>query len=364
MKPDIVLKEHVLDELEWEPGIKAAGIGVAVKDGVVTLSGEVESYHEKIEAERAALRVAGVKGMVSAIEVQLPGASQRSDADVARTAVHAVEWNSSIPPDCIKVLVDKGWITLEGEVDWGYQRTAAEETVRRLTGVRGVWNLVKVRSRGRVRLRSRRRSRTRSGAARRWTRIASVWSSTAAQSPCGARCAHGRRSKRPSAWRGRHPASRASRTSSCSATERAWTARWMPWTSSRLRARWFPPEEGSWRPTRAIPRSPSASRPSASRTPWRAAGCTGRRCSRRRTSPTSSAVSSSSTRPFARRPTTARRSPSSWSGGGSFLASRSTRGRNRSPARRAKWPPRGSTGFASGSASTRRSGRASRSGAR
>ena len=147
MKPDIVLKEHVLEELEWEPGIKAAGIGVTVKDGVVTLSGEVQSYHEKIEAERAALRVAGVKGMVSAIEVQLPGASQRSDADVARTAVHAVEWNSSIPPDCIKVLVDNGWITLEGEVDWGYQRTAAEESVRRLTGVRGVWNLVKVRPR-------------------------------------------------------------------------------------------------------------------------------------------------------------------------------------------------------------------------
>ena len=147
MKPDIVLKEHVLEELEWEPGIKAAGIGVTVKDGVVTLSGEVQSYHEKIEAERAALRVAGVKGMVSAIEVQLPGASQRSDADVARTAVHAVEWNSSIPPDCIKVLVDNGWITLEGEVDWGYQRTAAEEAVRRLPGVRGVWNLVKVKPR-------------------------------------------------------------------------------------------------------------------------------------------------------------------------------------------------------------------------
>ena len=148
MKPDIVLKEHVLEELEWEPGIKAAGIGVTVKEGVVTLSGEVQSYHEKLEAERAALRVAGVKGMVSVIEVQLPGTSQRSDADVARTAVHAVEWNSSIPPDCIKILVDNGWITLQGEVDWGYQRTAAEEAVRRLTGVRGVWNLVKVRPSG------------------------------------------------------------------------------------------------------------------------------------------------------------------------------------------------------------------------
>jgi osmotically-inducible protein OsmY len=116
MKPDIVLKEHVLEELEWEPGIKAAGIGVTAKDGVVTLSGEVESYHEKIEAERAALRVAGVKGMVSAIEVQLPGVSQRSDGDVARAAVHALEWNSTLPPDCIKVLVSNGWITLEGEV--------------------------------------------------------------------------------------------------------------------------------------------------------------------------------------------------------------------------------------------------------
>lgn len=147
MKPDIVVKEHVLEELEWEPGIKAAGIGVTVKDGVVTLSGEVESYHEKVEAERAALRVAGVKGIASGIEVQLPGASQRSDSDIARTVVHALEWNSSIPPDCIKVVVSKGWITLEGEVEWGYQRTTAEEVVRRLTGVRGVWNLVTVKPR-------------------------------------------------------------------------------------------------------------------------------------------------------------------------------------------------------------------------
>jgi osmotically-inducible protein OsmY len=147
MKPDIVVKEQVLEELEWEPGIKAAGIGVTVKDGVVTLSGEVESYHEKVEAERAALRVGGVKGIASGIEVQLPGTSQRSDSDIARTVVHALEWNSSIPGDCIKVVVNKGWITLEGEVEWGYQRTRAEEAVRRLTGVRGVWNLVTVKPR-------------------------------------------------------------------------------------------------------------------------------------------------------------------------------------------------------------------------
>ena len=137
----------MLEELEWEPGIKAAGIGVAVKDGVVTLSGEVESYHEKVEAERAALRVAGVKGMASEIEVHLPGTRQRSDADIARAAVHALEWNSSIPRECIKVVVNNGWITLEGEVEWGYQRTTAEDAVRRLTGARGVSNRVTVKPR-------------------------------------------------------------------------------------------------------------------------------------------------------------------------------------------------------------------------
>ncbi len=147
MKTDIVLKGQVLDELEWEPGIKAAGIGVGVTDGVVTLSGEVQSYHEKIEAERAALRVAGVKGMASEIEVHLPGASQRSDSDMARAVVHALEWNSSIPPDRIKVVVSKGWVTLEGEVDWGYQRTAAEDAVRRLTGVLGIRNQVTIKPR-------------------------------------------------------------------------------------------------------------------------------------------------------------------------------------------------------------------------
>jgi osmotically-inducible protein OsmY len=147
VKPDIVLKGEVLDELEWEPGINAAGIGVSVRDGVVTLVGEVDSYHEKVEAERAALRVAGVRGMASEIEVHLPGTSRRSDADLARAAVDALEWNSSVPPDRVKVVVRQGWIALEGEVDWGYQRTAAEEAMRRLTGVLGIRNEVKVKPR-------------------------------------------------------------------------------------------------------------------------------------------------------------------------------------------------------------------------
>lgn len=145
MKTDMLLKEQVVDELEWEPGIKSAGIGVGVTDGVVTLSGEVQTYHEKIEAERAALRVAGVKGMASEIEVHLPGANQRSDVDLARAAVQFLEWNSSIPPGRIKVVVSKGWITLEGEVEWGYQRTSAEDAMRRLTGVLGIRNHVTVR---------------------------------------------------------------------------------------------------------------------------------------------------------------------------------------------------------------------------
>ena len=133
--------------MEWEPSINATRIGVAVKDGVVTLSGEVESYHEKVEAERATLRVEGVKGVASEIEIHLPGTSHRSDADIARVALDTLQWNSSVPPGRIEVIVNKGWVTLEGDVDWGYQKTAAEEAVRRLTGVVGVSNQVAVKAR-------------------------------------------------------------------------------------------------------------------------------------------------------------------------------------------------------------------------
>jgi osmotically-inducible protein OsmY len=107
----------------------------------------VESYHEKLETQRAALRVEGVKGLASEIEVHLPGTSHRSDADIARAALDALQWNSSVPADRIKVMVNKGWVTLEGDVEWGYQKTAAEEAVRRLTGVVGVSNQVAVKAR-------------------------------------------------------------------------------------------------------------------------------------------------------------------------------------------------------------------------
>ena len=146
MKTDVALKEEILDELEWKPGVSAMRIGVAVKDGVVTLSGEVASYHEKMEAERAALRVEGVKGLASELEIHLPGTSHRSDADIARTAIDALRSNSSVPPDRIQVVVKQGWVTLEGDVDWGYQRATAEDAARRLTGVVGVSNQVSVKA--------------------------------------------------------------------------------------------------------------------------------------------------------------------------------------------------------------------------
>jgi len=142
---DLELKKAVESELNFEPSIDAAAIGVAVKDGVVTLSGRVPSYWEKIAAERAAARVAGVKAVANELEVRLPGSSQRTDEDIARAAVDALRWNVLVPHDRIKVKVSKGWVTLEGSVDWQYQKSAAEKTVRKLTGVVGVSNLIEVK---------------------------------------------------------------------------------------------------------------------------------------------------------------------------------------------------------------------------
>ncbi|HYR87762.1 MAG TPA: BON domain-containing protein [Terriglobia bacterium] len=143
---DIDLRRNVEAELNWEPGIKSpAAIGVRVKDGIVTLTGYVESYAEKLAAERAALGVAGVRAVVNNIEVRLPTSSQRTDEDIARRAAQALDWTTGIPRDQIKVAVDDGWVTLKGNVDWYYQKVAAEDAVRYLTGVKGVINLIEVR---------------------------------------------------------------------------------------------------------------------------------------------------------------------------------------------------------------------------
>ena len=147
MKSDLQLQRDVLEELTFEPSINAAHIGVAVRDGVVTLTGHVSSYAEKYTAERAAKRVAGVKAVANEIDVKLPGSSIRSDQDIAGAALKALQESPTIPKDSVRVTVSSGWITLEGEVEWQYQKDAAERAVRYLTGVIGVVNQIKVKPR-------------------------------------------------------------------------------------------------------------------------------------------------------------------------------------------------------------------------
>jgi osmotically-inducible protein OsmY len=131
-----------LDELGWEPGVEAAGIGVGVTDGVVSLTGYVDSYFEKWAADRGAKRVLGVTAVANEIEVRLPGGSNVIDADIARAAENVLDWNVSVPRNRIKLTVESGWITLEGMVDWQFQRQAAEKAVRHLMGVRGISNQI------------------------------------------------------------------------------------------------------------------------------------------------------------------------------------------------------------------------------
>jgi osmotically-inducible protein OsmY len=145
MKSDNELQRHVMEELAWEPSVDAAGIGVSTNDGIVTLSGEVKSYPEKWAAEKAAQRVSGVRAVTDQIVVTLPGGSHQSDTDIARAAADSLDWNISVPRKRIKVLVKDGFITLDGNVDFYYQKAAAEEAVRHLTGVRGVYNQLTVK---------------------------------------------------------------------------------------------------------------------------------------------------------------------------------------------------------------------------
>jgi len=145
MKNDTELRRDVLDELEWEPSIEAADIGVACHGGVVTLTGFTPSHAQKWKAEQVTNRVHGVKAVANDIEVRLIGRSERTDSDIARAAVDALKWKSSVLDKDIKISVSKGWITLEGEVDWQFQRGDAYEAVHHLVGVRGVTNLITVK---------------------------------------------------------------------------------------------------------------------------------------------------------------------------------------------------------------------------
>ncbi len=145
MKTDAELQQHVMDELKWEPTIHAAEIGVAVKDGVVTLSGSVDSYGKKWAADRAAKRVFGVKAVTEEIKVTLAGSYQRADKDIARLAATVLDWNLWVPSDRVKVRVQDGRITLSGDVDWYYQKEHAEDAIRHLEGVLGVINSITIK---------------------------------------------------------------------------------------------------------------------------------------------------------------------------------------------------------------------------
>jgi osmotically-inducible protein OsmY len=147
MKSDKQVQTDVLAELGWEPSVNAAHIGVEVSDGVVTLAGHVGSYAEKLNAERAAQRVAGVKALAVEMDVTLAGPSQRTDADIARSAENVLQWTTSAPPNCIRVKVEKGWITLSGQVEWDFQRKSAAGAVRHLMGVTGVSDQVALKPR-------------------------------------------------------------------------------------------------------------------------------------------------------------------------------------------------------------------------
>jgi osmotically-inducible protein OsmY len=147
MKADVELQEDVLEELRWDGRVQPNEVGVSVKEGVVTLSGEIETLSKKWAAEEAALRVRGVKAVANELEVHLPSMAERTDEEIALAAVRALTWDVEVPASEIQVTVGNGWITLKGTVNVVFQRDAAFRDVRHLAGVRGVNNLLEVRQR-------------------------------------------------------------------------------------------------------------------------------------------------------------------------------------------------------------------------
>jgi osmotically-inducible protein OsmY len=145
VRSDSDIQRNVLEELKWEARVQPNEIGVVVKDGIVSLTGWVDSYAKKWAAERTVHRLRGVRAVANDIEVRLPGTFERTDSEIARTATQALEWDAFVPAEKIEVTAANGWVMLRGEVEWGYQKRAAEHALRRLAGVRGVTNLVAVR---------------------------------------------------------------------------------------------------------------------------------------------------------------------------------------------------------------------------
>jgi osmotically-inducible protein OsmY len=143
-RSDSAIQRDVLAELKWEARVQPNEVGVVVQDGIVTLTGWVDGYAKKWAAERTAHRLRGVRGVANDIEVRLATATERTDTDIAKAASRALEWDSFVPMDQLDVTVSNGWVMLRGEVEWGYQKRAAERDLRRLSGVRGVTNLISV----------------------------------------------------------------------------------------------------------------------------------------------------------------------------------------------------------------------------
>jgi len=143
--PDENTQRNVLEELKWDAHVQPNEIGVVVKDGIVTLTGWVDSYLKKPAAEEAAQRVFGVKAVANDIEVRLPGFAERTDADLAAAVLNALRWDAAIPAGKVAVAVSQGWVTLKGEVDHYFQKRDAEPAIERLSGIRGVSNLLTVK---------------------------------------------------------------------------------------------------------------------------------------------------------------------------------------------------------------------------
>ncbi|MDO3643657.1 MAG: BON domain-containing protein [Mucilaginibacter sp.] len=147
MKTDIEIQKNVMDELKWQPFLNSSEIGVAVKNGIVTLSGIVDSFSKKLSAERAAKKVAGVRAIAEDIQIGVSPAYWRTDAEIAEAVLNALKWHSAVPDEKIKIKVEDGNVTLEGELEWEYQRVNARTAIQNLSGVRSVINLITVKPR-------------------------------------------------------------------------------------------------------------------------------------------------------------------------------------------------------------------------
>jgi osmotically-inducible protein OsmY len=141
------LRQSIVDELDFDPSVSSANIGIAVEDGVVTLTGHVGSYAEKVAAERAVQRIKGVRGIAEEIKVRYPSDKKMADDQIAKRALDILAWDTTIPKDKIQVKVQDGWVTLSGDVDWNFQKTDAQRSVRRLSGVVGISNAINVKPR-------------------------------------------------------------------------------------------------------------------------------------------------------------------------------------------------------------------------